>query len=143
MTDEELRRIDALVAEAMGWVWQITADDYHEGPVRWLVPPDSPRIGLVEASGNEPLSDGWAYGLPHYTADIAAAMDAEEWLSTKRPEHLWDYARALEEICLNVTGFYYCDEHRWWLLAHATPLQRCLAFLKAMGVEAECVRREG
>lgn len=69
-------------------------------------------------------------GVPNYSTNIAAAYAMETKIDELglRDEYVWALQQRIEAIAS-------IDE--WWGLVHATPMQRCLAALKAIGVNIE------
>lgn len=115
------RQRDALVAEMMGWIRGIgnSGDpDYDE--FTKLVNPDGEEI--ASEWGELRLEDFDA--LPAYTTDAATADAMEDELSQQGLEDI--YLVKLAHIC----GF-----NSIVALGDATPDQRCLAALRAKGVE--------
>lgn len=75
----------------------------------------------------------------HYSTDIAAARIMEDWIEEHRRKKR--YVGALCNICQIPDEALYYDAINWittynglWALIHATPEQRCRAFIKAMEV---------
>lgn len=149
MDDQEL---DVLVAKAMGWRWdddwgclippeQIAKPDEMWTDWQWHVDGGSYRVPVKKhyVSGIKYNGNLTKVVLPHYITDIAAARVMEDWLEGKGPDQIKAYTT---ELCSTV-GY----NHHWtnlkllWAVAHATPEQRCLAFLKAMGVETPVMSR--
>ena len=70
-----------------------------------------------------------------YSEDIAAARTMEDWIEE---HHLsLRYTRGMLSVFLQTGVVHDTDEQFWWALIHATPEQRCLAFLAAMEAHNE------
>lgn len=135
------RELDAKVAQAMGWVrvssWTWNIEDGEVWRWRLWAPDEQDEIDgedyRIAIPEDKPyLSDYWCAGVPLYSADIAAARIMEDWIE--------EYGSRLRYALTVMAGFLYTDdpvpdtdEALWWALLHATPEQRCLAFLAAMG----------
>lgn len=140
------RELDAAVAQALGWHW-----DNKWGcmiPPTQVAPPDEMWTDWLDDGGGEEYREpikayclsGVVYNgnftkiiLPEYSADIAASRTMEDWID----EHGLQarYAMAVMSVFLEGDRVPDHDELLWWMLLHATPEQRCLAFLKARGVD--------
>lgn len=73
------------------------------------------------------------YDIPNYSTDIAAAREVEDRIQALRL-HL-DYAAHLLDIIGIEAPKPIARPCVAWLCANASPRQRCLAALRAMGVE--------
>lgn len=126
------REIDELVAREIGLVSDAN---------------DEPLLGerINQAKPGDVIIEPCKDYLP-YSTDIAAAREMENWLEQDRSlraayVHLLTKAANPDakidgrRVWLPSEGESMLDL-LWWLI-HATPEQRCLAFLKAMGVEVE------
>jgi len=135
MTNEQLRKIDALVAEYVIGVPLKTVfeDTYIDGERRALIP------SFASTLLNTP-------NYPHYSTDISAAWQVVEKLAE---------AGIYFEIRRRKTGYtaipfikrekkrygqtpYAClDSNKGWVRNKSAPLAICLAALKAVGVEVD------
>lgn len=118
-----MSNIDVLVAEAMECPDPPTLDDpeYEWGERS----PDGTWKGWYCLSG-------WVYWPPHYSTDLEAARKMENWVERMGPELIRAYTEAL---CGEVGyHFNWTNLKLLWNVAHATPEQRCHAFLKVCGV---------
>jgi len=144
------REMDERVARAMGWHWdddwgclilpQQTAKpcemwtdwEYDEDADAYVRRPTSGTVSGVVYNGNFTK-----IVLPEYSTGIAAARQMEDWIE----EHgsPLRYARAMlgRVFILEPDPVPDCDEQLWWMLLHATPEQRCRAFLAAMEAHNE------
>ena len=139
------RELDVQVAQVLGWHW-----DNKWGcmipPAQVAGPDEMWTDWLDNGYGEEyrkPIKayclSGVVYNgnftkilLPEYSTDIVASRTMEDWVEENRLQAR--YAQAM------VASFLYLDdpipdtdEQFWWALLHATPEQRCLAFLSAVG----------
>lgn len=121
------RELDVRVARAMGC------------NVDWATV-DGRRVPFCYCErqwGMAPHADSRTLELEYYSTDIAAARQMEDWIE----EHGFTlrYARAMlgRVFILERDPAPDCDEQLWWMLLHATPEQRCRAFLAA--VEEQCM----
>lgn len=114
------RELDARVAEAMGCAveWR----EYNGRREAFCTCPDRTH---EQANTTAPRM------LARYSEDIAAARTMEDWIE----EHGLQVRYAGEMLTLLRTGDAEPerDEGFWWALLHATPEQRCRAFLAAIG----------
>jgi hypothetical protein len=150
----DLQAIDALVAEkVLGWTWMRYDTWRGECKLLWPVeewpPPSGDDFGRLEGDARRLLS----YDMPQYTEDIAAAWRMEGEM--ERRGLMEGYVDALAEIVApDAAHVYYSaievytsrewDGHKWaWAMVHASPLQRCLAALKVVGVEVEAEEEAG
>jgi hypothetical protein len=109
------RELDALVTErVMGFVRQ-SDGWYLKEPNTWVHP----------HSHDNPL--------PNYSTSIADAREMEDELE-RRGLHM-KYAVKLASLDTEASQRI-TQKELWWFLIHATPEQRSLAALKAVGVEA-------
>jgi len=115
------RELDARVARAMGW----KSDPDHGWDVAVWIHPDR---GVC-------LRDD-VDGVPFYSTDIAAARTMEDWIEEHNLHLRYAMAMLGCVFILEPDPVPDCDEQLWWMLLHATPEQRCRAFLAAM--EATC-----
>ena len=151
-TPKAKRELDALIAERLfGWRWvKYPAPNLSEHRLlTGIVPPAAPgriysnrtdRIWQPSTPDAERFSDWdtlywWdddgasdiRRGMPHYSTDIAAAVQVEDEIERRgliRPylDALWD-----------VTGNLYArGPQAMWALLRATPEERCQAALKAL-----------
>ena len=137
------RELDALVAEAMGWIWLRFKPAHDEDAefVRKPYGPDTWEASLEHkrANGDEPLAHLWDCDLPHYSTDIAAAWEVVEYMGPIpfslrfQPADAWRTG----------DGEVYCHAH-WtcwfegsvWAEAPTAPLAICrAALLAAMEME--------
>ena len=98
--------------------------------------PDEIRLRIAKAKGWKfpgYVDHEWQDGnglTPPWPYDIRAAYDLESELTT--PEERYEYCRAINQIVNKADeGSGYeniTSDFRWWFL-HATPLQRCEAWL--------------
>jgi hypothetical protein len=106
------RKDDELVAKELGWVQS---------------PPDVRGIGWLTPSGK------MCGEAPHYSVLIDSARAMEDWIEEKGPVLTRAYTRALcSEVGYRST---WTNLKLLWNVAHATPEQRCRAFLKSRGIE--------
>lgn len=91
--------------------------------------------GFVDPNG-EHFQDQWKkYPIypPKYSTDIAAALEIEEKLKARGL--VSEYVEELRIVCgVEELGWDACyGDEEMFLFIHATPKQRCLAALKAVG----------
>lgn len=136
------REIDAKVAEALGWVWQWywewPGPDYKILYRRTLVVPECANEWEEKPTNDDVVSTEKDISLvPHYTTDHAVSRTMEDWIAEQPSALHWRYAQAMNCVLLEQGIIPQHEEDYVWLFLYATPLQRCLAFLAAMGVEVE------
>ena len=120
------REINVRVAKAMGldMVWldegsqAFTPLRLVDGPgwfVRWTNY-EGAGLGVLEPR--------------RYSTEIAVARTMEDWIE----EHHLNlrYTQGMLSVFLQTGCAHKSEEEMWWALIHATPEQRCLAFLAAM-----------
>ena len=121
MTPDELRAIDAKVAEALGW-----KREKMDGQWLWNT------WHIRQISPTSSVSSGCLTLLPRFSTDISAAWQVVEWLrkqsiaivvSTAGPR-IMTKAFTIHQGNRNAT-----------VVGKTAPLAICLAFLKVMGVE--------
>jgi hypothetical protein len=129
------RQIDIMVAQATNKSMPPKYGPNWDGDTQWTDNGDGTWTG--ESWPSKPEFSESCYWPPHYSTDIAAIREVEDWIEKQGQTLQYDYGMALQSVLLesgstiDATGW--CTFH----MAHATPLQRCLAFLKARGVEVE------
>jgi hypothetical protein len=135
LTPEQLRAIDADVTLKMGGQWLTIPD----GSIRIIVPSSDRRIGFwPSATGNEPLAADWDYYLPRYTEDYAAWAEVERWMVENfKGAKQARYARSITNTAKTLHPSVYNIGVIGFVVATAPLPLRCLAFLRAMGVDVE------
>ena len=134
MTDEELRAIDAQVAEAMGFT---RPDTFDHPDYEWELQHDGKWMGWQWISDRTYTDAFWP---KHYTTDWAAAGQVVEFLANQEmpyflrlQEHWTDEWTAAFVHPINEPSF---NAEQHGAVAPTAPLAICLAFLKAMGEDA-------
>lgn len=140
LTDEQLRLIDAAVAECMGYEW-VTADG-----VRILTSPDALNTlkSWLPASGDEPLAEGdWAAMVPRFATDPVANAQLWDWLIS----HGWYVA--LKYLNSELTQVHQAAVFRFKPNVVYSEDERgnrylalCMAFLLAMGKDVNEILKE-
>ncbi len=129
------KKLDAAVAEAMGWALRETGF-----PVDFWLGVDGMATGYCDQPwpddvvryGDAPsMFSGKGVWCP--SADTAASRTMEDWIAEQGPGQRLMYVGHLCQII----GYRYqwTNVELLWALVRATPEQRCLAFLKARGVD--------
>lgn len=115
--------MDAAVAEALGREPCDAWERVHHAPPIYMKDPDT-----CHHKNCYPAE----MGVPPYSTDIAVAWEMESVLEVDAQA---DYVMALFNLVTDLDwGLHGFREAVFWGLAHATPLDRCRAFLKANGV---------
>ena len=116
--------MDAAVAVALGWKLNDTGDEWLDAGGTYMKAAKYWRIG-----GNDDI-------LPWKpSTDIATAWEMESALEVDAQS---DYVMALFNLVtidLGAPDFYTFKKSVYWQMVHASPLDRCRAFLKTNGVE--------
>lgn len=144
MTDEQLRRIDALVARELGLeLGACPCDPEHD--IRevdgwWW---ECVRCGTGGYINRKGFATDIAHVIPcpHYTTSTEAAFEAVDWMREQGWE-FWLYWEPSDfgEVW-GVAFMYYTDDpadhQHHWAEAETRGLAICLAFLRARGVNVE------
>ena len=118
------RELNARVARAMGCV------------VGWAGRDDGLGSPLCMCKGrvHEQPNTYSPRTLARYSDNIAAARTMEDWIEEHHLSLRYAMAMLGRVFILEPDPVPDCDEQLWWMLLHATPEQRCRAFLAAMEV---------
>lgn len=133
MTDE----FDRLVAEkVMGWkVKNISTSNYGSRADVWIDEAITETVTVCKDNTFSLLEQ------PKIQAYV------KEWKPTKNLDQTWQVEEKIDDLNLSMKyakelyQITHADlgdfiEETWWIMIHSTPLRRCLAALKAVGVEA-------
>lgn len=124
------RELDAAVAErVMGWRWWATKLRYSEDVRKALHHPEfkNDEWWLADSS-EEMFGDGPANPfMPHYSENIAAAMEVENRILDLKLEVPYAEALWLEVNQQDAAN----NRYAWWRIMHASAEQRCRAALQA------------
>jgi len=123
----ESRCLDAWEAEAvMGLEVYMSHEEYLKS--------GSPHAQYWNSAVHYPAywwNEGWAMSVAPYSTDITAAWQVEEKIEELKLKTR--YVQALLSGMLVMDIEINSDEETWWLLAHASPLDRSRAAIKAHG----------
>lgn len=129
------RERDAIVAEAMGYVWRRGVI----GNCRGLVPPDSEEAReLPDPEGAVPVAIDYTRFVPRFTTDLNAAWQVVDRIkATPRPEAALPQARITVTVT-DTADFAACGIEMWrgeycYRQDETVPLAICIAFLLALG----------
>lgn len=130
------RELDAEIAVLIqGWRWisnPSSPDDAFLFPPADAAKYSPDRVSTKPPDGRRMRNNEWHAQLPYYSTDIAAAWEVEEKIKELGLQR--KYAEALG-IVIAESGHkgLYVEPFE---LIHATPEQRCLAALKAIGEQS-------
>lgn len=137
LTEEQVRRIEAAVAECIGYQWKTGLPN-----LTMLVPSGDDRFYRWSiTSGKDVRASDWDNYVPHFATDPAANAGVMDWLQEKGWFIKMNFYPGLNEYHYEV-----------WTLK--TPMQQgscafsnrylslCLAFLRAMGRNIEEILKE-
>ena len=137
-------KLDIKVAEALGWeILRVGYFGMTDGPdsetprqlelAQWLDDVGIESIGTYCIDGPE----DWWRELSNWTpsTDIADARKMEDRIAEMVDLFRYRYAQAMDSVLQGQGFFPLSNEEYTWAILHATPEQRCLAFLKARGVD--------
>ena len=125
------RELNVQVARVMG---------YEQGLCRGFAGAARPHMSYVCQVCEEMRQDNYLGYIEHgfvpleYSTDIAAARAMEDWIEEHHLSLRYAMAMLGRVFILEPDPVPDCDEQLWWMLLHATPEQRCRAFLAAMEV---------
>lgn len=137
------KELDALVAEKiMGWRWKRNTTLRSDTPRGSLFPVGkkfmvklSDKMGWSSViPGGTKRGAGWAYNLPRYSTDIAAAFEMESMLcKTEGLAAVYgDNLAALVQEDWDLESGNFGHVPMNWACAHASPALRCLAALQTV-----------